>query len=129
MAIEFTVRLENKPGTLARLGRVLGDAGINVEAMHQMSFSGESIVQFVPIDVDGAVSALDKALIPYTRREVLIVNLLDEPGTLGDVALVMADAGINIESVYVMTSGVVVLSVNDLRGAIQVAGGMAVSVR
>ena len=129
MAIEFTVKLENRPGTLAHLGSILGDAGINIDAVHQMSFGPQSIVQFVPANVDGAARALSEAGIAYTGREVLVVNILDEPGTLGDVAMVMYDAGINIESVYIMISGGVVLSVDDLPGAIQVAGGMAVSVR
>jgi hypothetical protein len=128
MAIEFTVKLKNQPGMLARLGGVLGDAGINIDAVHQMSFGPESIVQFVPANVDAAARALSEAGIAYTGREVLVVNILDEPGTLGDVAMVMADAGINIDSVYVMTDGGVVLGVDDLPGAMQVAGGMAVAV-
>jgi hypothetical protein len=45
---------------------------------------------------------------------------------LGDVALVMAEAAINIDSIYVSAVGHVVLGVDDLDGAIQVAGGMAV---
>jgi hypothetical protein len=45
---------------------------------------------------------------------------------LGDLALVLARAGINIDSVYVTTRGHIVLGVDDLAGAIQVAGGMAV---
>jgi hypothetical protein len=45
---------------------------------------------------------------------------------LGDVALVMATAGINIDSVYATTRGHIVLGVDDLAGTIQVAGGMAV---
>ena len=129
MAIEFTVRLDNQPGQLAQLGGVLGDAGINIDAVHQISIGPESIVQFVPASTDGAALALSKANIAYSTREVLVVNILDEPGTLGDVALVMADAGINIESVYLTTGGGLVLNVDDLSGAVQVAGGMAVAVR
>ena len=129
MAIEFTVRLDNRPGQLGRLGLVLGDAGINIDAAHQMSIGPESIVQFVPASVDGATRALSAAGIEYSTREVLVVNILDEPGTLGDVAMVMADAGINIESMYLMIDGGVVLSVDDLPGAMQVAGGMAVAIR
>lgn len=127
MAIEFKVILENIPGTLARLCGVLGDAGVNIEAIQGMSGEGrESIVQFVPRDQDTAAHALDAAGIAYSKREVLIVKLLDEPSTLGDVALIMSKAGINIDSVYVTTRGHVVLGVDDLVGAIQVAGGMAV---
>jgi hypothetical protein len=45
---------------------------------------------------------------------------------LRDVALVMSKTGINIDSVYVTTRGHIVLGVDDLAGAIQIAGGMAV---
>jgi hypothetical protein len=38
----------------------------------------------------------------------------------------MSRAGINIDSVYVTTRGQIVLGVDDLAGATQVAGGMAV---
>jgi hypothetical protein len=80
----------------------------------------------VPNDPGKATSALDAAGIAYSTREVLIVKVLDEPGTLGQVALVMSQAGINIDSVYVTTRGHVVLGVDDVAGATQVAGGMAV---
>ena len=126
MATEFQVIIEDKPGTLAGLGSVLGAASVNIEAIHGISFEGKSVVQFVPNDPDATARALDRGEIAYTRREVLIVRVLDQPGMLGDVALVMSTAGININSVYVTTRGHVVLGVDDLAGATQVAAGMAV---
>ncbi len=126
MATEFRVVLEDRPGALARLGGVLGDARVNIEAIQGMSREGQGLVQFVPNDPDKAARALEAAGIAYSRREVLVVRVLDEPGTLGDVALVMAEAGINIDSVYVTSRGHVILGVDDLVGAMQVAGGMAV---
>ena len=126
MATEFTVALEDRPGTLARLGSVLGEARVNMEAIHGTSRAGSGIIQFVANDHGEAARALDAAGIAYRTREVLIVRVLDQPGTLGDVALVMSKAGINIDSVYVTTRGHVVLGVDDLAGATQVAGGMAV---
>lgn len=126
MAIEFRVILEDAPGALARLCTVLGDAGVNIEAIHGMSRDGKSWVQFVPHDADRAARSLAAAGLSSTTREVLIVRVLDEPGMLADVALVMSEAGINIESIYVTTRGHMVLAVDDLAGAIQVAGGMAV---
>ena len=126
MATEFKVRLKNRPGTLARVGTVLGDADVNIVAIQGFSRGEESIIQFVPTNPDKVVAALKAAGIPYTNREVLIVKVLDEPGMLGDVALVMTDAGINIDSVYVTTAGHVVLAVDDLAGAIQIAEGMTV---
>jgi hypothetical protein len=126
MAVEITVILEDRPGTLAYLGSVLGDAKVNIEAIEGMSRDGKTLIQFVPREPDGAARALDAAGVAYTRREVLVVRVLDEPGMLGDVALVMSEAGINIDSVYVTTRGHIVLGVDDLTGAIQVASGMAV---
>jgi hypothetical protein len=126
MATEFKVMLEDRPGNLARLGSALGDARVNIEAIHGFSLEGKGFVQFVSNDPNKSANALDAAGISYTKREVLIVRVLDEPGMLGDVALVMAQAGINIDSVYVTTRGYVVLGVDDLAGATQVAGGMAV---
>ena len=126
MAIEFRVILEDIPGALARLGQVLGDARVNIEAIQGVSIERKSVVQFVPRNPAAAAQALDVAGIPYTKRDVLIVRVLDEPGTLGDVALVMSTAEINIDSVYVTTRGHIVLGVDDLAGATQVAGGMAV---
>ncbi len=126
MATEFTVLLDDRPGTLARLGDILGKARVNIGAIHGVARDGHGFVQFLPDDPREAAAALDRAEMPYTRREVLIVRVLDEPGMLGDVALVMADAGINIESVYVTTGGHVVLGVNDVVGALQIAASMAV---
>jgi hypothetical protein len=84
------------------------------------------VVHFITDAPDHAAHVLEEAHVPYSRREVVIVKVLDQPGMLGDVALVMSEAGINIESVYVTTRGHVVLAVDDVPGAIQVAGGMAV---
>jgi len=126
MAVEFKVTVQDTPGTLARLGMILGEAQVNIEGIQGTSREQKGFVQFVPNDEDKAARALDAAGIAYSRREVLIVRVLDEPGMLGDLALVMAKAGINIDSVYVTTRGYIVLGVDDLAGAVQIAGGMAV---
>jgi hypothetical protein len=129
MATEFTVILPDTPGSLARLAGVLGDAHVNIEAIQgSITHGGEGVVHFVAGDTDRARLTLDAAGLAYTTREVLVVRVLDEPGALGEVALVMATAGINIDAVYVTTKGYVVLGVDDLAGAIHVAGGMAVMV-
>ena len=129
MAIEFKVTLEDAPGALAELGAVLGDAGVNIDGIHGTTGAGKGRVHFVTDDHERAVAALDAAGLDYLTRDVVIVKILDEPGTLGEVALVMSEAGINIESVYATTRGDVVLGVDDVDGALQVACGMAVMAR
>jgi hypothetical protein len=126
MATEFTIVLEDRPGTLGGLCTVLGDGRVNIEAIEGTSGDGQALVRLVADDADRAARVLAAAGIPARRREVLVVRVLDEPGMLADVALVMSRAGINIDSVYVTTRGHIVLGVDDVVGAIQVAGGMAV---
>jgi hypothetical protein len=128
MATEFTVILRDAPGSLATLGQALGEARVNIEAIQGITRGGEGLVRLVPDSPDRTRRALDSGGFPHTEREVLVVRVLDEPGALGQVALVMATAGINIDTVYVTTKGYVVLGVDDLPGAIHVAAGMAVMI-
>jgi hypothetical protein len=109
MAVEFKVTVQDTPGTFARLGTILGEARVNIEAIQGTSREGTGFVQFVPSDEEKAALALDAARIAYSKREVLVVSrVLDEPGMLGDFSLVMSKAGINIDSVYVTTRGHIV---------------------
>jgi len=126
MATEFTVVLTNTPGTLSSLAGVLGDAGINIDAIQGTSGHGASVVHLLADDPERAVRALDDAGIAYTTREVVVVRVLDMPGMLSDVALVMAEAGINIDSIYMTATGHIVLGVDDVAGATEIASGMAV---
>lgn len=129
MAIEIKVKLPDDPGSLARLGAVLGDAEVNIDGIHGTSGDGKSVVRFVTDNALEATHALDEAELDYIIREVVVLQVLDEPGTLGEVALVMSEAGVNIDSVYTTTRGDVVFGVDDVAGAIQIAAGMAVIAR
>jgi hypothetical protein len=124
MAVEFTVRLEKRPGTLGKMAKVLGDAGVNIEGMQAMVCGGEGIVQLVTSDPDGASKALDAAGIEYTSREVLLLKLANEPGTLARAARAMGEAGVDLDATYVTMGGQVVFGTADLAGARKVASGL-----
>jgi hypothetical protein len=129
MAKEIVVTLEDRPGTLAHFGEVMGLSRVNIDAILVATRGGGSAggtVQFVASDPEAAVLALRADGVPCAMRDVVIVDIADKPGALGDLALVMADAEINIDSVYSTLDGKVVLGVDDYDGAMQVAKGMAV---
>ena len=67
--------VQDRPRTLARLGKILGDARVNVEAIQGASREGKGVIQFVPNDPDQAALVLDAAGIGYTRREVIVVKV------------------------------------------------------
>jgi hypothetical protein len=47
MAVEFKVTVQDTPGLL-RLGAILGEAGVNIEAVQGTSREGKGFIQFVP---------------------------------------------------------------------------------
>jgi hypothetical protein len=51
------------------------------------------------------------------EREVLVKEIEDRPGTLGEVARKLANAGVNIELVYLATKTRLIIGVNDLEKA------------
>jgi hypothetical protein len=129
MPTEFTVTLRNTPGALAELGLALGRKGINIEGLQCMSFQGRAVVHLLVNDPDGAVRAFEDHGLPFRTREVLLVNVRDQPGTLGDLAEAIAAAGVNIDAVYVTMDQRMVLGVSDLGKAVDIAERMGVTDR
>lgn len=121
MAIEFTVYLEDQPGALADLTEVLARSAVNIIAMHATPCPTRGIAQFLTNNTDATVNALGSAGIAYTTNEVLVIGLLNEPGTLARLARALGDAAININALYITLGGQIVLDVSDLRQAQQVA--------
>ena len=52
------------------------------------------------------------------RREVLVVDVSDQPGSLGELARVLSITGVNIELLYTTFGGVkLVIATDDLASA------------
>ncbi len=118
MAKDLQVELEDRPGTLAQLGEALGRAGVNIEGVCAVPVGGRGRVHVLVGDAPAARRALEAAGIPVVaEREVLVLDVVDQPGTLGAVARKLADAGVNIEWAYLATRTRLVLAVSDLERA------------
>lgn len=99
---DLAIRLENRPGALAEMGEALGSAGVSVEGGGAFVFAGEGIAHFLFEDTAAARKALEeKGIVVIEDREVLVQKLnQDQPGQLGKISRMMADAGVNIEVIY-----------------------------
>ena len=121
MATDLTVVLRDEPGQLARLGESTGTAGVNIQGMCAFTGEGRGIIHVLIADeaVERAVTAVEEAgLGVVDRREVLVVDLEDRPGSLGELARELADASVNIELMYTTFGGVkVVIATDDLESA------------
>jgi len=101
---EFSVILANQPGQIATLARRLSDAGAHFESFASIAEDGKSLVRFLPDDADVARRVLREAGIPFEERPVLDTFLPREAGALADVTQRLADAGVNIDSIYLLHS-------------------------
>ena len=91
------VQLEDRPGSLASLAKVLGDAGVNIETGAGLVVGGVGGFGFIANDENKAMEALDAAGIKCRMVEVVEADVADEPGGLAKAAQHLADAGVNIE--------------------------------
>ncbi|MFC5525351.1 ACT domain-containing protein [Rhodanobacter ginsengisoli] len=112
---DLTILLEDRPGALARMGEVLGQAGISVEGGGAWVAGGQGTAHFLFEDGEAARSALAAAGIRVLAvRDVLIQRLRqDRPGQLGGLCRCMAEAGVSIEVLYSDHANQLVLVVDD----------------
>ena len=118
MVKDLTIILQDRPGTLADMGEILGKAGINIEGMCATQCQDKGIIHILVEDSAGARQALKaKGIEVTTEREVLVKEIENRPGTLGEVARKLANAGVNIELVYPATKTRLVIGVDNLEKA------------
>ena len=115
MATDIAVTVEDKPGELASLGEATGGAGVNIEGVCCFSCQGRFVVHLLVDDATAARRAIEAA--GYTlieQREVVVAELEDRPGALGETTRKVADAGVNIELAYLATNTRLVLAAADM---------------
>ncbi|HSO73309.1 MAG TPA: amino acid-binding ACT domain-containing protein [Blastocatellia bacterium] len=112
---DLAIRLENRPGALAEMGEALGSAGVSVEGGGAFVVDGKGIAHFLFEDTVAARKALEEnGMSVLEDREVLVQRLnQDQPGQLGKISRMMAEAGVNIEVIYSDHQNQLILVVDD----------------
>ena len=121
MSTDLTVILEHRPGELARLGEVTGEAGVSIRGLAAFTGEGRGVVH-VLLDDDAVAScraALERAGIGIAdEREVLVVEIEDRPMALGELTRQLADANVNVDLAYTTSGRVkIVIATDDLKSA------------
>ena len=118
MRKDFVLIPDDQPGVLARLGEAAGAAGINIEGISAFTGQGKGVVHVLVPDAEAALAALsDAGLEVRGARDVVVVDIDDRPGALGEFTRRVADAGINIEQAYIATNNRLVMAVDDTERA------------
>ncbi|HUE83711.1 MAG TPA: ACT domain-containing protein [Pyrinomonadaceae bacterium] len=98
---EFSVHMEDEPGTLATVCRALAESRVNILAFQSIPWEeGESLVRLVVDNPTTAKSVLNAQKFRYKEAEVVQVKLPNRPGELASAASQLGEADININYAY-----------------------------
>jgi hypothetical protein len=119
MATDLTLYLDDQPGELALVGDVLGKAGANIAGLCAVtSGGGQAEVHILVEDPTPAFEALQRAGIRIaSEQEVIVLEIQDQPGALGEVARRLGDANVNLTTAYLATNTRLVLAADNLAEA------------
>ncbi len=121
-AKQLTISHENRPGMLAHIVQVLGDAKVNILACLTTTSGSEGQTHLIVDHTDNAKKAFARVDLRYSEADVLQIELPNMPGALAKFASKLADKDINITFGYqTSTKGsrkaTLVLAVSDLEKA------------
>lgn len=100
MGVQLAVFLENKPGKLETITKILAEEGINIRGI-SMASEGEFGVLKMLVDDPGRAHQILKAHhFTVSERNVVVAIIADRPGALHDLLLTLSSQNINIEDCY-----------------------------
>ena len=102
---QISVFLENKPGQLAHMCRILADANIDLKALNIAETSDYGVLRIITDKPHKTLDVLTSQSLVCSCTEVVAVRVPDHPGGLAGILDIIAEKGISIEYMYSMLGG------------------------
>ena len=123
MATDLSIGLLDRPGTLAQASDVLGRAGVNIDGACGFVCEGQGIYHVLVENGERARRALiDSGFEIREERRVAVTAVENTPGAGAALLRRVADAGINVDLLYMTADGKLVLGGDDVGVIQQVLG-------
>ena len=97
---QLSVAIENQPGRLGQIGRLLAARDIHIGAFSVIDNVEQGMVRMLTSDPAAARRLVEAGGFPVVEAEVLAVFTTDRLGRLAAISEALAGAGINIEYAY-----------------------------
>lgn len=125
MIKQLSIFIENKPGRLAFVTKVMAEAGVDIRALSIADTADFGILRLIVDDPKKAADEIKKAGFALSLTEVIGVRLEDEPGALYRVLDVLQKNDISVEYTYAFitrdsTGAYVILRVASNEKAIKI---------
>jgi len=99
-AKEFTIHIEDRPGTLGKVCQALADRSVNIFAFQIFPAEGKSYVRMVVDNPTAVKTVLESQRLTFTETEVAQIKLTHRPGELARAAARLGENKININYAY-----------------------------
>ena len=121
-AYQLSILAENKPGTLARVTKILAKEKINIRSITISSHGEFGIINAIVDHPRQAQKALDREGLSVNLKDIIAVPIEDKPGAFDKLVQLLAGKNINIENSYgfVLESwkkAIIILDIQELERA------------
>lgn len=121
---EIALRLQNSPGALGKVCRLLAEERVNI---HALSLDAGGTLRLVVDNPLHAAGTLEDQQYAVDSREVLLIQVPNDPGALQSAAGLLTAAGVNVDYLYASAledavTASVVAGVEDAQRASMQAG-------
>ena len=124
MVKQLSVFLENKPGRMAKMTRVLGQERIDIITLSISDTTNFGIVRAIVNNTDKALEILKNSGFTVNVAELMAVYVPDHPGGLAELLALLEDKHISVEYLYSFVrkpgdKAMIVFKVEDVAAAEQ----------
>ena len=100
MAFHLSIFVQNKPGQLEKVTKILAENQINLKAFSIASAGEFGVVKVIVNDLEKAYQLLKQKNMTVSKRRILIAKVSDQPGGLHNLLTILSANQVNIEDCY-----------------------------
>lgn len=122
---QLAIFIANQPGTLAAVCDALAEERVNIYGLTISDTVDHAVVRMVVSDTRKAMAIFEARGTLVVENDVLMIENINRPGGLSDIARRLAQQKINIEYAYLASmpsakKGLLILRVTDTKKALKV---------
>jgi hypothetical protein len=99
---DLAIHVTHRPGEIARVTSALARKSVNIKSIAGLGIGNEGRIHLIADDLEAARAALREANIRFEENELVTVLLENQAGEVADVTSKLANAGLNIQALYVI---------------------------
>ncbi len=101
---QLSVFSENKPGRMAKICYTLGNMGVNIYCISVHDTVDHSIIRLIVDNPTKALILLEEDGLYIITQKVVVVDISNDVGALGEISTLLARADDNMEYAYCTAS-------------------------